>query len=167
MTNSSKHEPGTQAIHADDASRAGAVVAPISQATTFAAATDAEFLETATRSFTDDFYIRYGTPNHTQVADVVAALEGADRALVTAAGMGAVSTVALALLRAGDHVVAQRTIYPGTTALVSTVLERFGVSATTVDLTDLAALEAALATPTRLVFVETPSNPFLSVVDVA
>jgi methionine-gamma-lyase len=167
MTNSSKHEPGTQAIHADDASRGGAVVAPISQATTFAAATDAAFVDAATRSFTDDFYIRYGTPNHTQVADVVSALEGADRALVTAAGMGAVSTVALALLRAGDHVVAQESIYPGTTALVSTVLARFGVTATTVDLSDLAALEAALATPTRLVFVESPSNPFLRVVDVA
>ncbi|HUD69265.1 MAG TPA: PLP-dependent aspartate aminotransferase family protein [Acidimicrobiales bacterium] len=167
MTNSSKHEPGTQAIHADDASRGGAVVAPISQATTFAAATDAAFLDAATRSFTDDFYIRYGTPNHTQVADVVAALEGADRALVTAGGMGAVSTVALALLTAGDHVVAQTSIYPGTTTLVGTLLARFGVSSTTIDLTDLVALEDALSVPTRLVFVETPSNPFLGVVDVA
>lgn len=167
MTNSSKHEPGTQAIHADDASRGGAVVAPISQATTFAAATDAQFVDAATRSFSDDFYIRYGTPNHTQVADVVAALEGADRALVTAGGMGAVSTVALALLRAGDHVVAQTSIYPGTTSLVSTVLARFGVTATTLDLTDLGALADALKVPTRLVFVETPSNPLLGVVDVA
>jgi methionine-gamma-lyase len=167
MTNSSKHEPGTQAIHADDAARGGAVVAPISQATTFAAATDAAFVDAATRSFTDDFYIRYGTPNHTQVADVVAALEGADRALVTAGGMGAVSTVALALLKAGDHVLAQSSIYPGTTALVSTVLARFGVTATTVDMTDLAAVEQALSVPTRLVFVETPSNPLLAVVDVA
>jgi methionine-gamma-lyase len=167
MTNSSKHEPGTQAIHADDASRGGAVVAPISQATTFASATDAAFLDAATRSFTDDFYIRYGTPNHTQVADVVAALEGADRALVTAGGMSAVTTVALALLTAGDHVIAQTSIYPGTTALVTTLLARFGVTATTLDLTDLAALEEALSVPTRLVFVETPSNPFLGVVDVA
>jgi methionine-gamma-lyase len=167
MTNSSKHEPGTQAIHADDASRQGALVAPISQATTFAAATDAAFLDAATKSFTDDFYIRYGTPNHTQVADVVAALEGADRALVTAGGMGAVTTVALALLKAGDHVVAQTSIYPGTTALVATLLARFGVTATTIDLTDLAGLDDALSTPTRLVLVETPSNPFLDVVDVA
>jgi methionine-gamma-lyase len=167
MTNSSKHEPGTQAIHADDASRGGAVVAPISQATTFAADTDAAFLDAATRSFTDDFYIRYGTPNHTQVADVVAALEGADRALVTAGGMGAVTTVALALLRAGDHVIAQSSIYPGTTSLVATLLARFGVTSTTLDLTDLGALEAALSVPTKLVFVETPSNPFLTVVDVA
>jgi methionine-gamma-lyase len=166
VANPSKHEPGTQAIHADDAARGGAVVAPINQATTFAQPTDAAFVNAATRSFSDDFYVRYGTPNHTQVAEVVAALEGADRALVTAGGMGAISTIALALLRAGDHVVVQQSIYPGTTALVTTVLERFGVASTTVDLEDLDALEGALRDETAMVFVETPSNPFLGVVDV-
>ncbi len=160
-----KHEPGTQVIHADDEARGGAVVAPISQATTFAAPTDAAFVEAATRAFSDDFYVRYGTPNHTQVAEVVATLEGADRALVTAGGMGAISTIALSLLTAGDHVVVQRAVYPGTTQLVSSVLDRFGVTATTVDATDLAAVEAALRDDTALVLVETPSNPFLGVVD--
>ena len=167
MARPSKHQPGTQAIHADDAARGGAVVAPIVQATTFAQPTDAEFVDAATRSFSDDFYVRYGTPNHTQVAEVVAALEGADRAMVTAGGMGAISTLALALLKAGDHVVAQRSIYPGTTALVGTVLERFGVTSSTVDLRDLDALEGALRDETALVLVETPSNPFLGIVDVA
>jgi methionine-gamma-lyase len=167
MARSSKHQPGTQAIHADDAARAGAVVAPIVQATTFAHVSDAEFVDAATRSFSDDFYVRYGTPNHTQVAEVVAALEGADAAMVTAGGMGAISTLALALLRSGDHVVAQRSIYPGTTSLVGTVLDRFGVSSATVDLRDLDALEGALRDETALVLVETPSNPFLGVVDVA
>jgi methionine-gamma-lyase len=167
MARASKHEPGTQAIHADDAARGGAVVAPITQATTFAAASDEAFVEVARRGFTDEFYVRYGTPNHTQVAEVVAALEGADRALVTAAGMGAITTVALALLRAGDHVVAQSSIYPGTTELVRTLLARFGVTSSIVDLTDAAALDAALRTTTRLVLLETPSNPFLGVVDVA
>src|ERR1039458_6990978 len=167
MARAEKYEPGTQAIHADDASRHGAVVAPISQATTFAAATDAAFLDAATRSFTDDFYVRYGTPNHTQVADVVAALEGAHRALVTAGGMGAISTVAIALLEAGDHVVAKRSMYPGTTALVGTVLARFGVTATTLDLADLDAFEEAVGERTRLVLVETPSNPLLSITDIA
>ena len=167
MSRSSKHEPGTQAIHADDAARGGAVVAPISQATTFAAVDDAAFVAAATAAFSDEFYVRYGTPNHTQVAEVVAALEGADRALVTAGGMGAISTIALALLSAGDHVVVQRGVYPGTTQLVSSVLERFGVTATTVDATDLAAVEGALRDETRLVLVETPSNPYNAIVDVA
>ena len=166
MPSASKHQPGTQAIHADDAARGGAVVAPIVQASTFAQPSDAEFVDAARRAFTDDFYVRYGTPNHTQVAEVVAALEGADRAMVTAAGMGAISTLALSLLTAGDHVVVQRSIYPGTTALVGTVLERFGVASSTVDLRDLDALEAALRDETALVLAETPSNPFLGVVDV-
>jgi len=166
MPSAAKHEPGTQAIHADDAARGGAVVAPISQATTYAQPNDAAFVDAATRSFSDDFYVRYGTPNHTQVAEVVAALEGADRALVTAGGMGAISTIALALLKAGDHVVAQQSIYPGTTALVGSLLSRFGVASTTVDLAVDGALEGALRDETALVLVETPSNPFLNVVDV-
>jgi methionine-gamma-lyase len=167
MARSDKFEPGTTAIHADDAARGGAVVAPISQATTFAAGSDAAFVDAARRSFSDDFYVRYGTPNHTQVADVVAALEGAERALVTAGGMGAITTLALALLSSGDHVVAQDAMYPGTSALVSSLLTRFGVTASVLDLTDLAAFEAAVTDRTRLVLVETPSNPLLGVVDVA
>jgi methionine-gamma-lyase len=159
-----KHQPGTEVIHADDEARGGQVAASIAQASTFAAASDAEFVASATRSFSDDFYIRYGTPNHTQVAEVVAALEGADRALVTASGMGAITTVALALLSKGDHVVAQRTIYPGTSALVG-LLERFGVTSSTVALEDPATLPDAMCDETALVLVETPSNPFLRVVD--
>lgn len=161
------HEPGTVVVHADDVARAGAVVAPIHQASTFAATSSEAFLDSATRAFADDFYIRYGTPNHTQVADVVAALEGADRAVVTAGGMGAVSTLALALLRAGDHVVIQSGVYPGTASLVATVLSRFGVDATTVDDPTPEAFEAALSSRTRLVFIETPSNPLMGIVDVA
>lgn len=159
-----KYEPGTEAIHADDEARGGAVVAPITQATTFAAATEEEFLDVARRSFSDAFYVRYGTPNHTQLAEVLAALEGADRACVTASGMGAITTLALALLGSGDHVVAQRGVYPGTTALV-TLLGRFGVTATTVELAEPGALEGALTDRTRLVLAETPSNPLLGVVD--
>ena len=167
MARASKHDPGTQAIHADDAARKGAVVAPISQATTYAAATDAAFVDAAQRSFSDEFYVRYGTPNHTQVAEVVAALEGADRALVTAGGMGAIATVALALLKAGDHVVVQDQVYPGTTQLTRVLLARFGVVATAVDLRDLDAAEVALRDETALVLAESPSNPLCDVVDLA
>jgi methionine-gamma-lyase len=159
-----KHLPGTEVIHADDAVRGGQVAPSIAQASTFAAQSDAEFVESATRTFSDDFYVRYGTPNHTQVAEVVAALEGADRALVTASGMGAITTIALALLAQGDHVVVQRTIYPGTSALMG-LLERFGVTSSTVALEDAGALDGALRDETALVLVETPSNPFLRVVD--
>jgi methionine-gamma-lyase len=166
VTDPTKRQPGTDVIHADDEARGGAVAPSITQASTFAADSDGAFVDAATRSFTDDFYVRYGTPNHTQLAEVVAALEGADRAMVTAGGMGAITTVALALLSSGDHVVTQRSIYPGTSALVS-MLGRFGIETTTIDLAEPGALDAALRDDTVLVLVETPSNPFLTIVDVA
>jgi len=158
--------PATSVVHGDDESRDGAIVAPIHQATTFSAASNKEFLDVATRSFSDEFYVRYGTPNHTQVADVVAQLEGAERAVVTASGMGAISTLALSLLGQGDHVVLQRAIYPGTTSLVEGLLARFGVTSSTISQTETASLIGALRPETRLVLLETPSNPLLDITDI-
>jgi methionine-gamma-lyase len=158
--------PGTKALHGDVKSRAGEVVAPIFQATTFAAASNAEFLDVATRSFSDEFYTRYGNPNHTQVAEVVAVLEGAERALVTASGMGAIATLALSLLGQGDHVAIQRTTYPGTTNLITSQLKRFGISSSFVEQMDPASLEEVLRPETRLVLLETPSNPLLQLTDI-
>jgi len=128
MTNDSNDLPGTRVIHGDVQSRGGAVVAPIYQATTFTASSNEEFLDAATKSYSDEFYTRYGNPNHTQVAEVMSALEGAEQAIVTASGMGAISTLALSLLSQGDHVVIQRTTYPGTTNLITNLLARFGIS---------------------------------------
>jgi methionine-gamma-lyase len=152
-------------VHGDHGTRAGALVPPIVQATTFAAPSGDEYLDVANRTFTDEFYIRYGNPNHSQVAEVVAALEGAERAIVTASGMGALSTLALSLLETGDHVALQRTIYPGTTGLVTGVLHQFGVTASFFEQSDPASLEEALAATTRLVLLESPSNPLLDVTD--
>jgi methionine-gamma-lyase len=167
VTTDEHHDlPATSLLHGDEDSRDGAVVPPIVQASTFAADSKEEFLDEATKSFSDNFYVRYGNPNHTQVADVVATLEGAERAIVTASGMGAVSTLALALLSAGDHVVVQRSLYPGTTALTTVLLARFGVSADVVSQSSLDELESHLRPSTRLVFVETPSNPLLAITDV-
>ena len=158
--------PGTRALHGDEVSREGAVVAPIFQATTFAATSNKEFLDAATRSFSDEFYTRYGNPNHTQVAEVMSALEGAEQAIVTASGMGAISTLALSLLSHGDHVVIQRTTYPGTTNLVTNLLHRFGISLSYVDQIDPQSLEEVMRPETRLVLLETPSNPLLGVTDI-
>ena len=167
MSDPSEDRPGTRAIHADAVTREGAIVPPIFQASTFATDSKEEFLDVATKRFSDEFYIRYGTPNHSQVAEVVAALEGAPRAIVTASGMGAVTTLALALLTQGDHVIIQRTTYPGTTNLATNLLARYGVTTTQVDQVDLAAFTAALRPETRLVFLETPSNPLLELTDLA
>jgi methionine-gamma-lyase len=157
--------PATALLHRDADARRGAVVAPIVQATTFAATSSDEFLDLATRRFSDEFYTRYGNPNHTQVAEVIAALEGAERAIVTASGMGAVTTLALALLQAGDHVVIQSSLYPGTSTLTTELLARFGVSSDLVDQRSLEEFASKLRPSTRLVFVESPSNPHLGVTD--
>jgi methionine-gamma-lyase len=157
--------PATSLLHGDKNSRKGSLVPPIVQASTFAADSSEEFLDLATRSFADEFYVRYGNPNHTQVADVIAKLEGAERAIVMASGMGAVSTLAFALLNAGDHVLVQRSLYPGTTVLTTDLLARFGVSADVVSQDSLDDLASLLRPTTRLVFVETPSNPHLTITD--
>jgi methionine-gamma-lyase len=157
--------PGTRAVHGDHAARGGSLVPPIVQATTFAAPTSEQFLDAASRSFSDDFYTRYGNPNHSQVAEVVAALEGAERALVTASGMGALSTLALSFLEPGDHVAFQRTIYPGTTSLVTGLLGRLGVISSVMEQNNPQSLEDALTERTRLVLLETPSNPLLAITD--
>ncbi|SBT43213.1 trans-sulfuration enzyme family protein [Micromonospora auratinigra] len=156
----------TTAVHGDDALvPGGAVAPPIVQSATFSAESDERFTEIATETRGSAFYTRYGNPNHAQVAAVVAELEGAETGLVTASGMGAISTVALALLSAGDHVVIQRSTYGGTTSLATGLLARFGVSCTQVDQTDVGAFERAWTPHTRLVLVETPSNPLLELTD--
>src|ERR1039457_2221829 len=166
MTDAMEDLPGTRAIHGDVQSRAVAVVAPIYQATTFAASSNEEFLDAATRSYSDEFYTRYGNPNHTQVAEVMSALEGAEQAIVTASGMGAISTMALSLLSQGDHVVIQRTTYPGTTNLITNLLARFGISSSYLDQIETRSLEEAIRPETRLVLLETPSNPLLGITDI-
>ncbi|MDG4801916.1 aminotransferase class I/II-fold pyridoxal phosphate-dependent enzyme [Micromonospora sp. WMMD980] len=159
---------GTTAVHGDDGLvPGGAVAPPIVQSATFSAESDERFAEIATEARGSTFYTRYGNPNHAQVAAVVAGLEGAETGLVTASGMGAISTVALALLAAGDHVVVQRSTYGGTTSLATGLLPRFGVDCTQVDQTDSDAFARALRPETRLVLVETPSNPLLELTDLA
>jgi methionine-gamma-lyase len=159
-------QPGTIALNGDHESRDGAVVAPIYQATTFAATSNDEFIEVANRDFTDTFYTRYGNPNHSQVGEVVARLEGTERAIVTASGMGALSTMALSLLTQGDHVVLQRTSYPGTTGFITGLLEKFGVTSSVFEQGSPDDLATALRPGTKLVFLESPSNPFLTLTDI-
>jgi methionine-gamma-lyase len=138
---------------------------PIVQTSTFAADSAREFADVALERRGSGFYTRYGNPNHAQVASVVADLEGAQTAMVFASGMATITTAALALLRSGDHVVAQRRHYGGVPSLLLNLLPRYGVSCTQVDQTDPAAFAAAMRPETRLVLVESPSNPLLDITD--
>jgi cystathionine beta-lyase/cystathionine gamma-synthase len=143
-------------------------IAPaLHQTATFRASDDATFLEMATTPRHRSYYTRDGNPTIAAVESLLAALEGAESCLLTASGMGAMSTAVLALVRQGDHVVAQRTHYMGTTQLLGEVLPRFGVDVSVVDQTNPGAIEDAVNARTRLLVVETPANPLLTLTDLA
>lgn len=111
-------------------------------------------------------YSRYGNPTVAMFEERMAALEGAEVARATASGMAAVTAALTASLRAGDHVVASAALFGGCRYVVETYLPRFGVESTLVDGTDLAAWADAVQPNTRAFFMETPTNPTLSLVDI-
>lgn len=113
-----------------------------------------------------EFYGRYANPTVASFEEAVAALEGAEASLAFASGMGALSTVVLALCSAGDHIVAQRQLYSASLAFLQGPCARFGIEVTFVDGTSPGAFEAAIKPGrTMLVIAETPSNPLLDLVD--
>ncbi|MBS0419550.1 MAG: aminotransferase class I/II-fold pyridoxal phosphate-dependent enzyme [Proteobacteria bacterium] len=143
-------------------------IAPVlHQTATFRAVDDASFIEMASTPRHSGYYTRDGNPTVAEAEGLIAALEGAESCLLTASGMGAMSTAVLGLVRQGDHVVAQRSHYMGTTQLMSEVLPRFGVEVTVVDQTDSQAIAGAATSKTRLIVVETPANPLLTLTDLA
>jgi cystathionine gamma-synthase/methionine-gamma-lyase len=114
-------------------------------------------------------YGRYGLPNHAQLEQALADLEGAEAALATASGMSAISALLFALLSPGDRVVASELVYRGTRNLLDLDLARFGVVVEYVDATDLAAVEVALrrpGRPARMLYVDILTNPTILVHDV-
>ncbi len=111
-------------------------------------------------------YSRYGNPTVSTFEARMAALEGAETARATASGMAAVQAALMGLLAAGDHVVAARQLFGSCRYIVEELLPRFGVAATLVDGTDLDAWRGAVTPRTRLVFLESPTNPTLRVLDI-
>jgi methionine-gamma-lyase len=160
--------PDTAAIHTRPAaSLARPVSSPIFQTTTFALPSAADLSRVAIEVASPDFYTRHGNPNHVELAGAVAMLEGAERGLVFGSGMGALTTAVLGLVRAGDHVVAQQSMYGGSLSLVQALLPRLGVDCTLVEQTDVGAWADAVTPNTRLFLIESPSNPRLEITDIA
>jgi O-succinylhomoserine sulfhydrylase len=112
-------------------------------------------------------YSRYGNPTLEVLETRLALLEGAEGCHVTASGMSGVFTALFCHLRGGDHVVASRALFGSCFVILGTILPRYGITTTFVDGADLAAWEAAMRPNTRAVFLETPANPTLDLVDVA
>ena len=112
-------------------------------------------------------YSRYTNPTVRTFEDRIAALEGAEQAVATSSGMAAILSTCLALLKNGDHIVCSRSVFGTTTVLLNKFLGKFGVDTSVVPLTDVAAWEAAIRPETKLLFLETPSNPLCEVGDLA
>jgi methionine-gamma-lyase len=155
------------AVHAgfEPAEHRGAVSVPIYQTSTFAFPSAEEGADRFAGRSSGPIYTRLGNPTVEALERCVAELEGGCGAVGTATGMAAVSTVLLALLRQGDHVVATHPLYGPTSSLLEQRLAAFGVATTFVAAADRAGLAAAVRPETRLLLVETPANPTLEIVD--
>ena len=150
----------TRAIHAgqDPDAVYGAVNVPIYQTSTYAQ-------DGVDRPKVWD-YARGGNPTREALQQALAALEGGDRGFCFASGLAA-ETSLLLTLRPGDHVVLADDVYGGTYRLLTSVLSEWGLTSSTCDLTDPEALEATIRETTRIVWLETPSNPLLKIVDIS
>ncbi|MDP9017650.1 MAG: aminotransferase class I/II-fold pyridoxal phosphate-dependent enzyme [Candidatus Eremiobacteraeota bacterium] len=158
--------PETVAIHGDrELHDSTALSPPIYQTSTFRAESAEDFLRTASEPQSDHFYTRYGNPNHSQVAAVIARLERAEHALIFPSGMAAMTAAILSFCKNGDHVIAQRTMYAGTHNLLQDVLGPLGIACTFVDQTSIEHFASAIQENTRVVVMESPSNPLLTITD--
>ena len=158
------HHSETKAVRgaADLNKKNGPVATPIYQTSTFEVSDNLEQLNV---THTDHFYTRYGNPTNTVAEKTIAELEGLDAALTFSSGMGAITTTIMALLQSGDHVVAQRDIYGGVSKFLSQWLPKMGIETTFVDTTDYEQHERAIRPNTKLLYLESPTNPTLRVVD--
>ncbi len=114
-----------------------------------------------------NIYARFTNPTVTMFEERLAALEGAEQCVATASGMAAILSTCMGLLKAGDHIVASRSLFGATTNTFNNYFKKFGVETTYVSATDVAEWQAAVRPNTRLFFLETPSNPLTEISDIA
>jgi methionine-gamma-lyase len=159
----------TLAVHAGEQidPLTGALDTPIYQSTTFAAADSAEMAALYGGEKPGFMYTRYGNPTLHALEEKLAALEGGEAALVAATGMAAISTAIMGYVKAGDHVLASRSLYGAAYNFLNKKLPRMGACATFVPSLDPADFERAVQPNTRLIYFETPTNPVLDVLDIA
>ncbi|MDQ2688763.1 MAG: aminotransferase class I/II-fold pyridoxal phosphate-dependent enzyme, partial [Chloroflexota bacterium] len=140
---------------------------PIYATSTFEVADATELAELLEFARPGHSYSRYSNPTHEALESALAELEGGEAALSTASGMAAIHAAVLSIVRTGDEILIPRAVYGGTLGLAQSVLERSGIGHRSVDTTDADAVEAAIGPRTRLVWLETISNPTTAVADVA
>lgn len=162
-----RRSPLTDVVHAGEPRTHphDALTPPIVQTATYSFRDTAELIEFMEGRKSRDEYGRYGNPSVRAVEERLAAIEGAEDALLFGSGMAAITTTILALVKSGSHVVLFADCYRRTRQFVTNFLDRFGVAHTLVAPADVDALAAAIRPETRLVISEAPTNPYLNVVD--
>jgi methionine-gamma-lyase len=156
----------TLAIHRGEArhGRNGPVAPEIVRSSTFTFSSTEEMKRWAEGKSSAYIYTRYGNPTLTIAEEKIAALEGAEAAVVAASGMAAISSALLAVLSAGDEVISTAQLYGGTYRLMRDLFPRMGIRVRHVE-PDLAGIEDLVTTQTRCLYVETPTNPAMRLVD--
>lgn len=128
-----------------------------------------EDAEQARALFADELpgniYTRFSNPNNTELVDKLCRLEGTEDGIATASGMAAMYASMAALLKQGDHVLASRSVFGSTHQIFNVLFPRFGITHTYADLADPGSWEKCIQPNTRMIFVETPSNPALDIID--
>ena len=159
-----QHHQETEAVRGgtDLNKKDGPLSTPIYQTSTFEVTDSQRQVEV---THTDMFYTRYGNPTHTVAESAIAELEGTDAALLFASGMCAVTTTVLGLLKSGDHIVAQRDIYGGVTKFFTQWLPKLGIEVTLVDTNDYEQHVRAIRATTKMLYLESPTNPVARVID--
>ncbi|HEY6184458.1 MAG TPA: PLP-dependent aspartate aminotransferase family protein [Terriglobales bacterium] len=159
-----KHRQETEAVHGgvDLTKKLGPVNTPIYQTSTFETTDNEEMLRV---TGSDQYYSRYGNLTNTAAEKAVAELEGAESALLFSSGMTAITTTVLALLKSGDHIVSQRDIYGGSTKFFSSWLPKLGIETTFFDMGDYEQQARSIRPSTKLLYVESPTNPTGRIVD--
>lgn len=167
MENLKNQKFATKTIHGGyKKDSSGALTTPIYQTSTFVF----DNAEQGGRRFALEeggyIYTRLGNPTNTQLEEKVALLEGAEACVSTASGIGAITSALWTALKAGDHVVASKTLYGCTYAMFNHGISRYGVEITFVDAANLDEVKAAMRENTKVVYLETPANPDLKLVDI-
>lgn len=162
------YAPATVVVHGNHVHNDfGALSTPIFQTSTFVF----DSAEQGGRRFAGQesgfIYSRLGNPTTSQLEQKIALLEGGEDCTAFSSGMGAISATLLSLLSCGDHLVADKTLYGCTFALIHETLPRFGIHADSIDMTDMTQVKAAIRPDTKVVYFETIADPSMKVTDIA
>ena len=158
---------GTTSVHGRRGAKPGPLTTPIVQSSTFVFGSSAEvrrYLEGDEELY---LYTRYANPTLRALEEALAALEGAEEGLVFASGMAAMSTAILSLVKEGDEVLASASLYGGTTRLLREVLPGLGIQTRFVPLAELPRVDARAGDRSRVLVIESPTNPTVDIVDIA